>query len=57
LDNVVNVVDDDVTVLGGGTEEFSISEVETNVINGSNEEAHPTGGTLDESVHEFQGCG
>ena len=41
MDDEVEVVDDDVTVLGGGTEEFSISEVKTDVINGGDKEAHP----------------
>jgi len=36
LDDEVEVVDDDETILGGGTEEFSIAEVKTDVTNASN---------------------
>jgi len=55
LDDEVEVVDDDETILGGGTEKFSIAEVKTDVVNTSNQEAHPVCGGLDESVHELEG--
>lgn len=41
MDNEVEIVDDDVTVLGGGTEEFTITEIETDVINGGDQESEP----------------
>jgi hypothetical protein len=55
LNDEVEVVDDDVAILGEIAEEFTISEIKSDVVDGGDEITDPVGRSLDESVQEVHG--
>jgi len=55
LNDEIEIIDDDVAVLGSLAHDITISKIKTDVVHGSDEVANPVSRSLDESIHQSHG--